>query len=374
MLTTITTLTLAAALAAPMQDGSDRTSAHSLTQEKQQKEKENETRAAAQAARYAAIMESKLGLTIYRPESVSAVTLVRYANEVTSGNVTFARIEPVSGTLDLDRRDRFLVMENLIGVQDFEDGRKAAIDVLKQLDAMLASPESGEPTSPKSSLEVRSIRLRTLDLDTASALVEGVAPAIRQTKIKETGTLVLQGLPAEVELAAGTLAEIDQPLPQITLHVSLIQATVSGNPTDQPKANPEVAAALSKVLPGKQFHEVGTLMLRGSSGGGAFLEVSSSLLGMSEHEEKMNARVTWSASARGLDPKTKTLSLDGCRLLLEIPTFTTTTNGVTNQVNFAGYRKEGLTTDLAVRADQTTVLGSLGGEPIYVSVRFAIDE
>lgn len=50
------------------------------------------------------------------------------------------------------------------------------------------------------------------------------------------------------------------------------------------------------------------------------------------------------------------------------------TSGTGTQRNFNGYRSQVMIADLVPHADETTIVGSLEGDSIYVSLRYAIAE
>ncbi|MEM6571403.1 MAG: hypothetical protein AAF957_23535 [Planctomycetota bacterium] len=369
MLTTLTAIAAASMLAAPQEESSPFQSNDSGARQAEERVSEH--------------MESKLGFTIYEPKSLDARQLLRYAGELTDTKVQYFYEDTATGQLVTNRRSRFIMMDDVIGVQDFALGREAAIRILTDLDDRLGKTRKKAPAAADFDAEapqLRTVRLRALDIQTAEQLVRSVEPGVVVTPVKQSGMLVLQGTVANVGRAETLLLELDKPLPQITLRCALIQA-VDGPDPDLPAptgllgADDPVAASLGQLLPGKRFRKVGQLLLRGSAGGDAAFEVSSTLAGFgSDAPGVPPARVTLRAIARGLDDKTKTLVLDNCSMQLELPTVQTmVTGGGATQTNFSGYRQEGLLADLALRADETTVVGSLGGEPIYLSMSFTVE-
>ncbi|MEM9383175.1 MAG: hypothetical protein AAGB93_24715, partial [Planctomycetota bacterium] len=341
MLTALTAIGAASMLAAP-QD------ANSQTQEESSRKQE----------RVRAHMESKLGFTIYEPKSLTVGSLLNYAGELTDTRIEYFYENPTTGYIEVGQRSRFIQMNDVIGVQDFAPGREAAIRILTDLDERLGDARTKAPAAAANNADapqLRTVRLRALNLKTAERLAMSVSPGISVTPVQETGMLVLQGTVATVGRAESLLLELDKPLPQITLRCALIQA-VTGDDPDLPApagllaANDPVAASLGQLLPGKRFRRIGQLLLRGSAGGDAVFSVSSTLAGLGPDEPGMpQARVTLRAVARGLDEKTKTLVLDDCSMQLELPTIqTVSSGGGATQSSFGGYRKEGLLADLAV--------------------------
>ena len=372
MLITLTALTLASTLLAPTPQ--EPTSENTGRRGRQQ----------VDAERASERMESKLGFTIYEPRSLSVRDLMRYASELTDDKVRYVYEDATSGVMQVGTRHRFIIMGEVIGVQDFEEGRKAAMAVLLDIDTRLGAVKSGDSAPERASkTQVRTVRLRTLDMRTATMLVNNISPELAVSPIVETGTIVLRGPVEAVGIAESLLREVDQPLPQVTLRCALIQAI---DPDDKDTdvegtdglMDGEVAQSLGRLLPGKRFRKVGELLLRGSAGGNAEFNVTSSLPELGKHAPSAAippARVTFHATARVFDPETKTLTLDNCSMELEVPTIQVTSNGQgSTQQNFAGYRTEGLRADLALRAGETTVVGSLGGDQIYISLSFEIEE
>ena len=367
MITTLTTLALAAAPFAPLQEDP----ADAVRIGRQQ----------IDTARIEARMESKLGFTIYDPKSVSAGDLLRYAEQLTDKNVDFFFEDPATGKFELERRRRFIIMDDVIGVQDFDAGRDAALQVLADLDARLGAVRQERRSVPaeKEMDQVRTLRMRALGLDTAAILIGNVAPNVSVSTVEETGTIVLQGKASDVARAETLLRQVDEPLPQVTLYADLIEVVPTEkqgdvDPADRMDGNDPVVKSLLQLHPNGLVRRAGSLLIRGSAGGDSRFEVSTTLSGMSQDDEKAPARVVWSGTARGFDPETRMLSLDDCSMLLELPTFSTTANGRTTQTQFAGYRSEGMVANLALRADETTVVGSLGGRQIYISLRYTIAE
>lgn len=364
---TLAALTLASAILAPAQED--------VSKVRQIINARNATEA-ADAARVASRMESKLGFTIYEPRFLEARELMRYVSQLTDEKIKYFYEDPTYDKVQLGSRRRFIDMGDVIGVQDFDEGRAAAMAVLLDIDTRLGAVKSDVPARASAHApQVRTVRLRTIDTRTATILLNTISPELAVSAIYETGTIVLRGPVEAVGIAESLLLEVDQPLPQITLRCVLIQA-VDANDTDTTGLmDDEVARSLGRMLPGKRFRKVGELLLRGSAGGNAEFEVTSSLPGFGQNDSVAQARVSLTAVARALDPDTKTLTLDKCSMQLEIPTFQVTGTGQGSlQSNFAGYRSEGLRADLALRAGETTVVGSLGGDQIYVSLSFTIEE
>lgn len=367
---TLTALTLASAILAPAQE--DVSKARQIINARNATE-------AADAARVASRMESELGFTIYEPRSLDARTLLRYVTELTDEKIRYFYDDAASGVVEIGSRRRFIAMGDVIGVQDFDAGRAAAMAVLLDIDTRLGAVKRGNSAPERANkTQVRTVRLRTLDMRTATLLVNNISPELAVSPIVETGTIVLRGPVDAVGIAESLLREVDQPLPQVTLRCALIQAVDPDDEDTDGLMDGDVAQSLGRLLPGKRFRKVGELLLRGSAGGNAEFNVTSSLPELGKHAPSAAippARVTFHATARVFDPETNTLTLDNCSMELEVPTIQVTSNGQgSTQQNFAGYRTEGLSADLALRAGETTVVGSLGGDQIYISLSFEIEE
>lgn len=330
--------------------------------------------------------EDRVGLTIWKPEHVEARRLLSYATDLTSRMVEFYVQDPLSGSYLRERRDRFLLMDAAIGIQDFDEGRKRAVELLAMLDERLAEVES-EPQEAAEPTLTRTVRPRTMGVDAAVALLTEMTFDIQMHVVRPTATLVLTGPTSQVARAESLLAEVDQPVPQMKLFCTLIEAA------DEPDASPnrivttddfsttsapasldkDLARGLAELMPGRHFNEVGRLMLRGAAGGGSQFEVSSSISGLAGANPERPARFRLSAVSQGWDAERGVLNLGSCNFLLERPAFQSMTNGQTTQTQFSGYQSEGLTTSLALRSGETTVVGSLGGDPVFIVLRFEIE-
>ncbi|MEM6676229.1 MAG: hypothetical protein AAF726_25500 [Planctomycetota bacterium] len=321
--------------------------------------------------RVAARMEDKLGFTIFEPQHIASHSLLRYVHEMTETKVHFFQENPTSGELGAQSRDRFIPMEGLIGIQDFTEGREGAMQLLLDLDTRLHAALDEPSEAPvRSNVQIRAVRLRSLQLETAKQLVLDVSPSVSVSAVQETGTIVLRGTIADVGYAETYLKKADEPLPQVALRCLVIKPV---DPSDtEAKGAPvagEIADSLRSLAPNKEFRSVGDLYLRGSAGGRSMFQVEASLPSLSE-QSSAPAWATLQAVPRGLDLKTGVLTLDACELQLRIPRFQTMSMNGSTQSALDGYNIEKLSANLALRADETTVVGSLMGSSLYFALSF----
>jgi hypothetical protein len=326
------------------------------------------------------LMEEQIGLTLFQPRHSAARDLIKYATDLTESHVVFLVANSATGVFDIRQRDRFVQVGSSIAVQGDESGRKKGVDFLTELDAFMG--KSRAEKMPEAETLVRTIRLRSMSVSSAIQLLDALAANVEKQFVAEAGTIVLRGPAEAVARAESLLLEVDKPAPQMTLHVTLIEA-VDGAPTTP--VGGDLGKALAGVMPGKQFQQSARFMLRGSVAGNAPLEISSSF---GEHSDA-KARFTFQARSRSWDAERKVLTLGGCEVRSERPKFTpappptpgspagTGAPGGAAQPaavpTLAGYDKEGFTTDLSLHQGQDTVVGSLGGNALLVVLRFTVD-
>jgi hypothetical protein len=116
-----------------------------------------------------------------------------------------------------------------------------------------------------------------------------------------------------------------------------------------------------------------THSLRGGVSGSAPLELSTGF-GAGAVQSKFMLR----AASRSWDAERGVLTLGQCEVQSERPRFSTQVLGVVDgkpqtQELVAGFDKEGLTTDLALKLGQDTVVGALGATTLLVVLRLHVD-
>lgn len=331
----------------------------------------------------AQLTEDRIGLTLFRPIHANPRDLINYAKDLTESSIEFLVTNPGNGKAEHRRRDRFVVVEGSIGVQGDEAGRKQGVAFLTELDNFIG--ESRAERVAEATTLVRTVRLRSMGVGAALQLLDAMAAKVEKQVVAETGTIVLRGATEDVARAESLLLEVDKPAPQMTLHVTLIEAVDSAPTTP---IGGELGRALAGLLPGKQFQQAGRFMLRGSVAGDAPLELSSSF---GDHADA-KFRFAFQARSRSWDAERKVLTLGGCEVRNDRPKFTPQpqagsgapggsaaaatgspgTPATPPQVH-TGYEKEGFRTDLCLNQGQDTVVGSLGGSALLVVLRFTVD-
>ncbi|MEZ6015680.1 MAG: hypothetical protein R3F49_11235 [Planctomycetota bacterium] len=320
--------------------------------------------------------EDQIGLTLFRPQNIDARMLIKYAGELTDRQVAFTAPSVKTGMPEVRFRDRFLQIEQAVGVQGDSKGRAEAVALLAELDARIGAMRNEASPEPKT--VTRTLRLRSLRMDVVSNLLGVMAPTLERQFVPETGTVILRGASAEVARAEALLLEVDQPTPQMTLHIKLIEAVDAGVNVSTLGAavGGDLAASLAQLLPGKAFRDAGQFMLRASVSGVAPIEISS---GIGDSAQQPQRRFKFRAASRGWDAERGVLSFGACEFVHERPTFKTAVTSVTQsggrteESTFSGYTSEGLTTELALRRDEQTVLGSVGDNALFIVLRFTVD-
>jgi hypothetical protein len=244
--------------------------------------------------------------------------------------------------------------------------------LLKELDQFLG--ESRAARGAETSTVVRTVKLRSIGAGSAFNLLAQMASDIERQIVPEDGTIVLRGTQEAVARAESLLREVDQPAPQMTMQVTLIEALDSAPSTP---VGGELGKALTGLMPGKQFQQVGRFMLRASVAGNSPVQISSSF----GNDSNAKAKFSFQAESRSWDSERRVLTLGGCHVQNERPRYNVVTGrqqpvgageSAMQQV-LAGYDQEGFSTDLSLNMGQETVVGSLGGNALLVVLRFTVD-
>lgn len=313
------------------------------------------------------LTEDAIGMSLYRPVNADARALIKYAIEFTESRVRFIVTDQATGEDVIRHRDRFVQLGQNIAVQGDDAGRQRGVATLAEIDGLLAHGKAA--AEPKAAPIVRTVQLRSMSPGSAMQILDAMTERIQRLFVAETSTLVLRGAEADVARAQSLLLEVDRPAPQMTLHVTLLEE-VTGAPGKP--ASGDVGQALGSIMPGKQFHEAGRFMVRGSVAGSAPLELASSFGSSSETTATFALR----AASRSWDDERKVLTLGSCHVQSARPRFLTEpTPGApaTGMPTVAGFDEEGFTTDLSLNLGQETVVGALGGSSLLVVLRFTVD-
>lgn len=287
---------------------------------------------------------SVIGISFYVPKHVGADRLIDYA-------LSTMKVQTISTN---DERKRLVPMEGAIGIQGTDEERQRYAQELDRLDKQLGDlAREIEAARPKR--VARRVDLRALQPETAVELVDRLGNDVSSLIVEETGALVLQGLAGDIEGVTTVLAEVDVPRPQMRLYCELIEAYDPEAGVDDPeRLTGDFADAMEAIHPGKAFRRRGEAMVRSSVGGRRDVSLSSTFpalgSGGSDLVLQLDARPT------GWDAATNVLTLDSCTVEV-----TDLTSG-----------SQRLSTALALEQGETTVIGSLGGSPIYISLRFTM--
>lgn len=309
------------------------------------------------------LTEDQVGLSFFRPQHERARNLVMYAKELTESKIL------IMTATGVERRDRFVEVGDSIGVQGDEAGRKAGVAFLTDLDAYIGKTRSEAPVALDTL--VRTVRLRSLSVGSASQLLDAMAKNVERHVVVESATIILRGPTADVAHAETLLREVDQPAPQMSMTVTLLE--VSDDPS-KAAAQGELGKALAALMPGRSFREAGRFVVRGGVSGNAPLELSTGF-----GAGKVQSKFVLRAATRSWDAERGVLTLGQCEVHSERPRYSTEVLAVMpdgksqTQEVVAGFDKEGLTTDLTLKQDQDTVVGALGSTSLLVVLRFHVD-
>lgn len=313
------------------------------------------------------VRESEVGLTLFAPKVLETRELMNYAVEMTGG-VFLVQLE--SGAID--QRERFIDMTDAIGIQGTEGKRAKLSALLEGIDARIGEMRS-ETDTDSHIHDLRTMRMRCMSVDSAVLLVSRLGLPVNVAPVQETGNLILEGPRGALDKVQEILTEADKPLPQLTMHCEVIEAFTPADSDRTPIAG-DVAKALEAINPGKKFARRAHMLLRSSVGGQKSIEIASTIARSFNEvsESPTKPRMTFSCVPSGWDPESQTLTLDDCSALLQVPVFQEVGNGNERIKQFTGYTEQGISSRLSLKAGETTVIGSLGGDPVYVSVRFTV--
>ena len=324
--------------------------------------------------------ESEVGLSIFVPKLISASDLLRYSKEMTEGQFMVSLADG-----NVDRRDRFINMSDAIGIQGTKEKRAQLTALLESLDARIGAVR-GTARSDDRAQDVRTMRMKCMSTESAMKLINSLGMPVTAASVKETGNLILQGPRATLDQVQRVLGEADKPLPQLTMHCEILEAVAPARSDLMPnhpkyKAGPkvltgEVAKALEAINPGEQFARRAHLLLRSSVGGEQPIEISSAIAKSlsDDGDTPTKPRLIFRCVPSGWDPEAQTLTLDDCSVLLEVPTYQemATGNGNERIKQFSGFTQQGISSRLSLKSGETTIIGSLGGDPVYVALRFTV--
>ena len=307
--------------------------------------------------------QDEIGMSIYVPEHINAKSLINYAKRTLED-----KFVPES------RREIFEEMNGVIVVQGRQADRERHLRHIVDLDHRLGAvaKQSGGKRAASESMAA-TLRVSTISPASAVEMINALGFSVNAKSIGETGTVALFGSTEAVESCKKLIEQADTPLPQITLHCEIIQAH-DGGETEHSGVPGDVQKALAALNPGKSFRRTGSVLVRGSVGSGSHVSVRSTLNGSSDDE---SISLQMSAHPSGFDESTGTLNLSRfeARLLTATPTHVEILqqNGSVLESGGEKTTRESIEASLSLKANETTIVGSLGGEPTYIALRFTID-
>lgn len=306
---------------------------------------------------------SDIKLSFYRPKT-HPLSLVQSAREVTTPKVSWNEIN-LGGGWVTQSRDRFVIMNEVIAIQDFPEGLAEAQEMLQRLDEEL-SRSAAATAKEKPSRGQTTLRLSRMSPAEADVLISSTWPGVLTIGYTENlGLITLSGDADIVDQARALIGEADQPVPQLLLTWSLIEAVAPDQLVPGSEAPAEVARALQPLAPGKAFRRSDDFVVRGAAGGGAHLKIQSSVASIEGTTPKQPGDISISVNARGWESKSRQLHLKDCEIVIQRRmtqgTATTSTS-------------DRLVTDLSIREGETNVIGSLGGDHLFVALTVTVME
>lgn len=305
----------------------------------------------------------EIGMSFYVPKHLSPESLIKYVQET----MEFERVEG-------SRRKIFEPMNGAITVQGRPTERDGYLRRLVELDEQLgAIGDATRNDRDRQGRVTKTVRVSTISPTSAVEMVRALGLAVASRAVDETATIVLSGDQKDVETCLQVIAEADIPLPQITLHCDIISAT-DGESSQSSGLSQDVANALASLNQGKTFQRTGSVLVRGSVGSRSQMSIESVLDGATDDESVM---LGLNARPSGFDEDTGTLNLE--RFQVQILTTTRTkvavekADGSVHQSMGQDRESQSIEASLALKADETTIVGSLGGEPVYIALRFTVE-
>ncbi|MEX1024568.1 MAG: hypothetical protein WD226_05770 [Planctomycetota bacterium] len=314
-----------------------------------------------QAQDLSALTESNLGLTIFEPQYAEAYTLIDAATQLTYPEVTYYVRDPRTNEYQVRRRDRFVEIEGVIGVQDFTEDRRRATELLTRLDEQIGALRTKRAGASEAEALTRTVRPRTLTLEASVDLIMNMGFAVETHLVPSIGAVVLRGPVPDVARAESLILELDQPAPQFLLHCRLVKSLDVTQPLDDESGTPlegELADGLADLLPGKRFLEAGRFFLRCSADRNSMLGIEGSVPDLGGALFQLKTRTS------GWDQEQGVLQLEDCSLRI--------TRYINRSTPGPDKSTDDLRTNLALRVGETTVVGSLGGDPVFITLRIEL--
>ncbi len=306
-------------------------------------------------------------MSLFKPEHSNAPALLECVRQLAGSRIAIRVTDPATGeTNAVVFRERFVPLGTCIVVQGDDAGLESGLRLLEHLDLQLG--EASEPVIPEVTELTRTVRLRSLSISSAQVLLESFATNVQRQFIVESGMVVLKGATADVARAESLLLQVDQPAPQMTLHVRLIEATQDAGSTT---VGGELGKALASLMPGQQFREVGRQVLRASVTGSTALELRTHFGALESPEPD---RFLLRVPTRAYDAENRTLLLGQCEVQCQRHR---PPQKEANSSSAETYERaatiDSFATDLTLQHGQETVVGSLGAQAMLVVVRFTVD-
>lgn len=231
-----------------------------------------------------------------------------------------------------------------------------AFDVANRESAIAANTVKQDPSSlyEVDSYRARYVSLNTLQraltpFDRMLQFIDEWGQSNRQpnvSMIEERGILILREKADKLTAMRALLKEIDQPVPQVMLTCMLLRASNTETESKLPK---DLTDNLAQLLPGQSFELLTSSFLRSSTAVGESITME---LDSGQDHFSYGLHLRFSS----FDEDSSTLNADHCEFL-----------------EFNGSKKQTIfDTNTSLNANQYTVLGATGREPLFVVLRVSV--
>ena len=289
---------------------------------------------------------SELQLAYFRPRYSSPEALVDVASEF---------IEPQFQARDGDGVryvQRFMILGRTIVLQDEPDELADRVSTLEALDA------NAREETTEVAIQRGVYRPKNVNRDTLVAGISAI-PGVEITALDNSRDLIVSCPESISGQVRDLLRELDAPVPRISLTCRLIcgrdqdELDASGLPAADPRLPAGLVERLAEVLPMPGF-ELVSLNAMEATLSGRELGLASTITQFLEFEVRLQPAA--------YDPTAGRLTLSKCEFrLIEVPF---------GQPDLRFVHR--LETSLVLVAGETTVLGALGSDPMFVALEFKV--
>ncbi|MFT5198744.1 MAG: hypothetical protein ACI87O_001403 [Planctomycetota bacterium] len=297
-------------------------------------------------------LEGDLKTAIYVAENVDGQTLADLASQTFGHLVAYTEASASFSHVSTSQRQRFTSVPrgNQVLVTDFPDQLDKALSLLVEIDASYANAK--QASTSDNATRVVFYKPKALNADQVISLISAGSDKLRYIEIRGTGTVRIEGPKSSVDDALALLGQNDNYPPQVRIRAWLIKASVSNSSKPQVGiALPEkLTSGLMGALPGQTFSGLASILVQTSVGSGQQVRTTT----MPAPSEASNiSEWVFAAGMKSYDSEAGLLSLEQCSF----------------QVQLIG-RTERVSTDVLLRKDEFTVVGSIQGGSMYLVLTF----